>query len=228
MRQILAVFLLLILANSAALAKNYPIFDGRYYNGFYYPRINIIEWQDNKKSPFYLDFHIYEKQKNIEIDGKVITATRGNVLLFSVKIPERNEVLCRRVLAPPAFKAGQVLYFYKNNTRSSEFNSIVISHKPRASKGYHLAKKGKMKNCFEQEPGVLVEAKGDSQNLKIDYSDSKSGVQQVRQNSELTHQERIYLDHSDKVQEDITSKKTNSLLADGLPPNAVFYFSNSP
>ena len=85
-------------------AKEFEIFDGRNYNGKYYPRIDIIEWG----RPTHMQFQVYWKDHPLEMSFQLEQKDGKNVMLVKYFIKERNEVLCRRVLAP-----GQPLRFIK-------------------------------------------------------------------------------------------------------------------
>lgn len=108
-----------------AETKQYPIFDGQFYNNKYYPRVDIIEWG----APPHLEFHIYSKEEPIEISAKATEHNGRRVLLVSYFFTKRKEKLCRRVLAPANFSPDTKLYFYKDGS-DKEYDNIYVSVVP--------------------------------------------------------------------------------------------------
>ena len=108
-----------------AEAKQYPIFDGQFYNGVYYPRVDIIEWGN----PPHLEFHIYSKKEEVIIEAKAIDWDGRRVLLVNYTFPGRKEKLCRSVLAPANFLPDGKLYLYKDST-DVDYDNIYVSIVP--------------------------------------------------------------------------------------------------
>ena len=75
--------------------EQYQIFDGRFYNGLFYPNIDIIEWGE----PTHLEFQIYDKGNQIDVSG--VTIDSGGRLIFraAVDFSFRGERRCRRIPA---------------------------------------------------------------------------------------------------------------------------------
>lgn len=108
-----------------AETKQYPVFDGQFYNNLYYPRVDIIEWG----SPPHLEFHVYSKDEPIIISAKPSEKNGKRVLLVSYYFTKRKEKLCRRVLAPANFSPDAKLYFYKDGS-DKEYDNIYVSVVP--------------------------------------------------------------------------------------------------
>lgn len=121
-RFILFVLFLVFVFPQLSEAKQYPIFDGQYYNNLYYPRVDIIEWGN----PPHLEFHIYSKDEPIEISAQPIQHKGKRVLQVNYFFTKRQEKLCRRVLAPANFSPDSTLYFYKDGS-DKEYDNIYVS-----------------------------------------------------------------------------------------------------
>ena len=102
--------------------SDFEIFDGRMYNGQYYPRIDVIEWG----KPSHMEFHIYSKKEPIELSFELENKNGKKVMLVEYHFTRRNERLCRRVLAPSHFFGK--LSIYKDNS-DENFNNIIVSTK---------------------------------------------------------------------------------------------------
>lgn len=116
-------------AGLEAEAKEYPIFDGRTYNGLFYPRVDIIEWT-HKGQPPHLELHIYSKDEPIEIQAKPIQRGGNKVLLVNYYFTKRKETVCRSVIAPASFAENSKLYFYRDKS-DAEYDNIYVSVSPK-------------------------------------------------------------------------------------------------
>jgi hypothetical protein len=60
------LFLLVWISSFSAFAgqRTFPVFDGQFYNGLFYPRIDIVEWGAENKT--HIEFHIYSKNDPID------------------------------------------------------------------------------------------------------------------------------------------------------------------
>ncbi len=122
-------------------AKEFETFDGRTYNGRYYPRIDIIEWG----TPSTMEFHVYDKKNAVEMSFELIKQGRKRIMLVHYILTERNEPenlqdanskkyhVCRRVLAPSHFEEGFMVY--KEGVDKDFDNTIVSMHPLPAKKG---------------------------------------------------------------------------------------------
>ena len=117
----LVLALLLGMAYPASvIARDFEIFDGRVYNGKYYPRVDIIEWG----TPSHMEFHIYSKSKPVDLTFE-LERTKGKVvMLVRYHMKDRGEFLCRRVLAPGHFLPG--LKIYKDQS-DKDFDNYIVS-----------------------------------------------------------------------------------------------------
>lgn len=143
------VFFLAILPHTAR-ADSFEIFDGQVYNGKYYPRIDIIEWNDNPGDPSHMEFHIYSKGKPIDLSFLLEQKDRKKVMLVNYFIKERGEHLYRRVLAPGHFTDG--FNVYRDNTDPDFDNILVSMEKMPAKPGRTLIENNKYASC--EEPKV--------------------------------------------------------------------------
>ncbi len=120
------LFSLLLLAckhPSFAGSKEYEIFDGRVYNGKFYPRVDIIEWKE-EDHPNHMEFHLYYKGRPLELSFQLEETTGRKIMLVNYFFPDRREHLCRRVPAPAGFH-GQ--FFVYRDTSDKDFDNIILS-----------------------------------------------------------------------------------------------------
>lgn len=108
-----------------AQAKDFPIFDAQYYNGQLYPRIDIIEWGE----PYHLEFHIYSKDKPIDLSTVVGEKGAHTVVWLNYDLKFRGEHVCRHAPAPPQFKKGDKVYSYRDNS-NPEYDNIYVTTEP--------------------------------------------------------------------------------------------------
>jgi hypothetical protein len=130
----------LIFSRIAADAKDFPILDGRTYNGQYYPMVDIIEWtQDvtdrapasgSAKPEPHMEFHIHKSAAD-PVELSAVAGNKGGkaVLWLTFHFPARGEKLCRHVLAPFHFKEGDKLVAYKD-MRIPDYTNIYVSNYP--------------------------------------------------------------------------------------------------
>lgn len=125
MKQFFLVLFVVFLANfSTAIAKEYEIFDGRNYNGKYYPRIDIITWRYDKTENYTQQFQIYWKGHPIEMSFALEEKDGQKILLIRYNIKERKEILCRRAPAPMNFGQGFKVYL---ETKDKDMDNYILS-----------------------------------------------------------------------------------------------------
>jgi hypothetical protein len=112
-----------IVALSLALSvqakeKEFETFDGRTYNGKYYPRIDIIEWDQT------MQFQMYWKGKPVEMSFDLEEKNGKKVMRVHYFIKERNEHLCRRVLAPAHFNPQFKVY---KDISDKDMDNVILS-----------------------------------------------------------------------------------------------------
>lgn len=122
----LIVFAGLLFLNPSAVrsAGEFEIFDGRVYNGKFYPRIDIIEWRDKPTEQTRMEFHVYSKGKPVELSFELEKKDKKRVMLVHYHIVERDEHLCRRVLAPSHFDYGFKVYV---DPSDEDFDNVLVS-----------------------------------------------------------------------------------------------------
>lgn len=130
------------------IAEDYPVFDGRFYNGLYYPRINVVEWD----KPEYLVFNIFSKEKPVDLTGKVIRRGGQKVFQFQYHLKDkekgRDEKVCRSVIAPASFRVGQKLNYYIDKS-DHKMDQIYVSARSMSKKMSY--KTEKFDNCIAQK-----------------------------------------------------------------------------
>ena len=128
LRTVLLASILFVATVTLSFAKQFETFDGRMYNGLYYPRIDIIEWG----TPPHLEFHIYSKDKPIDLAAISGEKNGRPVLWLNYNLTFRNENICRHVIAPAQFGDGDKLYTYKDIS-PRDFDIIYVSTHPMAA-----------------------------------------------------------------------------------------------
>lgn len=120
---------LLFVPPLSTLAKQYEIFDGRYYNGKYYPRVDIIDvtWLKPRR----MEFHIFSKNDPVDIAYKIIKRKGTNkiVMLLNYYLRSGTEVLCRDVVLTTGFNENVPTYAYMDRS-DPDFDNIWISLEP--------------------------------------------------------------------------------------------------
>jgi hypothetical protein len=122
-------YLFVFLLAMPALAKQFEIFDGQFYNGLYYPMVDVIEWGEANGELPHIEFHIHSKDKPIDLSVVPGDKNGKPVLWIMYDLKFRNERICRHVLAPFHFKEGMKLYTYRDNT-DGDYDNIYISSEP--------------------------------------------------------------------------------------------------
>lgn len=121
--------LLLIALSVTAQAKTFEIFDGQIYNGLFYPLVDIIEWGEADGELPHIEFHIHQKDKQIELTAIPGEKNGKKVLWIVYDLRFRNERICRHVLAPFHFKEGMKVYAYKDSS-DPDYQNFHISSFP--------------------------------------------------------------------------------------------------
>ncbi|HEY8280401.1 MAG TPA: hypothetical protein VIH99_12305 [Bdellovibrionota bacterium] len=119
----------LLCLTTFAHAKQFEVFDGQFYNGLYYPMVDIIEWGEQNKELPHIEFHLHSKDKPIDVS--VVSGDKNGkpVLWIMYDLKFRGERICRRVLAPAQFKEGQKLYAYRDNS-DSDYDNVYVYSEP--------------------------------------------------------------------------------------------------
>lgn len=142
------VFALLITTN--LFAKSYEIFDGRYYNGLYYPKIDVITWREKETEPFATHLNIYWKGHVVDLAFDIEDKGAEKILLVHYFIKERNEHLCRRIPAPGNFVKGPVKVYL--DTKDKDMDKYIVAQHDMSDR-YKEIKTGEYKQCEEpKEP----------------------------------------------------------------------------
>lgn len=109
--------------------KVFPVFDGQYYNGLYYPRLDIIEWGNPAKT--HLEFHFYSKNDPVDIAAEIGMKSGKPVLWLNYHFKNRGENVCRHAPAPAHFREGDPIYAYVDRS-DRDYDNIYISNAPLA------------------------------------------------------------------------------------------------
>lgn len=133
---IFAIFLYFLIPPTQLRAeskKDFEIFDGRMYNKKFYPRIDIIEWGEPIS---HMEFQVYWKGHPLKMTFQLEKKDGKKVMLVNYFIKERNEHVCRRVVAPSHFDDNFMVY---SDTSDKDMdNTIVTMNKLPEKKGLAL------------------------------------------------------------------------------------------
>jgi hypothetical protein len=129
MKIISYLFLCAICFLPTAQAKQFEIFDGQFYNGLYYPMVDIIEWGEANGELPHIEFHIHSKDKPFDVSVVPGDKNGKPVLWVMYDLKFRGERICRHVLAPAHFKEGMKLYTYRDNS-DGDYDNIYFSSEP--------------------------------------------------------------------------------------------------
>lgn len=118
-----------IFSAPAAKSGEYETFDGRAYNGRFYPRIDIIEWNEEGETASHMEFQNYNKEIPVDMAFQLEEKRGRKVMLvrYTLKRKDGDEVLCRRVVAPAHF--GESFLVYKD-TADSDREITIVSMSP--------------------------------------------------------------------------------------------------
>jgi len=130
---LLAALLILISSPLVSFAKVFEIFDGRSYNGLFYPLIDIIEWGEADGKLPWIEFHLHSKDKRIEVSAVAGDKNGKPVLWIMYDLTFRGERVCRHVLAPAHFKEGMILFAYRDPS-DPDYDNIYVSSEPMTGK----------------------------------------------------------------------------------------------
>ena len=122
------LFSLLALSGTAH-AKQFEVFDGQFYNGLYYPLVDIIEWGEQHGEKPHMEFHVHSKEKPVEVTAVAGEKNGKPVLWLNFGLTHRGERVCRHVLAPAHFRKGMKLYAYRDN-KDADYDNIYVSSEP--------------------------------------------------------------------------------------------------
>ncbi len=114
---IFIVCLSISLFNALAKAgsdKEYETFDGRVYNGKYYPHVDIIEWTEPEFTNSHMEFQNYDYKKvPLSAAFELDTKNGRKVMKVNYELKRQNgeiEHVCRRVMAPEHFAPNFLVY----------------------------------------------------------------------------------------------------------------------
>ncbi len=152
---------------SLSWAKDFERFDGQFYNGLYYPLVDIIEWGEQNKELPHIEFHFHSKDKPMDIS--VVSGEKGGkpVLWMMYDLRFRGgERICRHVLAPFHFKPGMKLYTYRDDSDPDYDNIYVYSEPQKNLKGANkqLVPEYEMKpyeRCLDENASNMPYPKGE-------------------------------------------------------------------
>lgn len=133
-----------ITAASGAFAAEYETFDGRVYNGKKYPRIDIIEWNE-EKLPSHMEFQNYTLDIPVDMTFQLEEKNGRKVMLVRYYLKDRGEYLCRRVLAPGHFRDGFLIY--KDTSDPERVITMVSMYPLPEKKGRVLMNPEKYAGC---------------------------------------------------------------------------------
>jgi hypothetical protein len=118
---------LLMLIPAPVRSADFETFDGRNYNGKFYPRIDIIEWNDTPEEPTHMEFHVFWKGHALDTTFLLEKKDGKTVMNVNYFVKERNEHLCRRVVAPGHFTDKFMVY---RDTSDKDFDNIIVTMLP--------------------------------------------------------------------------------------------------
>ena len=128
-------FLLVFCCIGTAFAKQFEVFDGQFYNGLYYPRVDNIEWGEQFGELPHMEFHVYSKERQVEVSIVPGDKSGKPVLWIMYDLRFRNERVCRHVLAPRQFREGMKVYAYKD-VSDPDYNNFYFSSEPYKNKKF--------------------------------------------------------------------------------------------
>lgn len=192
MKTLLLLLTMVNLTPSAHAGKDFEIFDGRFYNQLYYPKVDNIEWGEQDGEPPHMEFHVHQKDKPMDII--VVPGLKGATPVFWVvyDLKYRNERVCRHIVAPSQFKEGTKVYAYKD-TSDADYDNYLFYSFPVKAKNLVEYKMGEYQPCIDEnasnrpdpagarniasEPGKdgavsPPSAKKDPKNIGVDYDNS--------------------------------------------------------
>jgi hypothetical protein len=159
MKMLPFVFMGLFLSTSS-FAKQFETFDGQFYNGLYYPMVDIIEWGEQDHELPHMEFHVHSKDKRVEVSVVPGDKNGKPVLWIMYDLRFRNEHICRHVLAPAQFREGMKLYTYRDD-KDGDYDNIYVYSEPK--KGRTPIPEYKMPNyerCTDEQASNMPEGKG--------------------------------------------------------------------
>lgn len=139
--------LLLALVSASAHAKQFEVFDGQFYNGQYYPLIDMIEWGEQRGERPHMEFHLHSKEKPLDVVAVAGEKNGKPVLWLNILLPHRGERVCRHVLAPLHFRKGTKLYAYRDN-KDPDYDNVFVSSEP--VKGLPEYAMGEYQRCTDE------------------------------------------------------------------------------
>lgn len=182
----------LALLSIPAMASEFQVFDGQFYNGLYYPRIDVIEWGEAQGELPHLEFHVYSKDRPIDLVAVPGEKNGKPVLWLMYDLKFRNEKVCRHVIAPSHFREGMKLFTYINTT-DPDYQNIYVSTEARKEKNFVEYKMGEYEPCADENasnkpnsqaanpspagerapasvaPAPISESKKENKNIGVDY-----------------------------------------------------------
>ncbi len=156
----------MIFSTPEAKAGEYETFDGRTYNGRFYPRIDIIEWNEEGMAS-HMEFQNYNKEVPVEMAFQFEEKKGRKVMLvrYTLKRKDGDEVLCRRVVVPAHF--GESFHVYKD-TADSDREITIVSMVPLPEK------KGRK---LISSPAKYASCDMPKEEVRMPASEKKTGIQ---------------------------------------------------
>lgn len=131
--RLIQLSILALLLPILAYAKVFETFDGRFYNGLYYPVVDAIEWGEQNGELPHMEFHIHSKDKLVDLVAVPGDKNGKPVLYLMYDLKFRGERICRHILAPAHFAEGMTLFAYRDNT-DPDYDNIYFSSQPMSAK----------------------------------------------------------------------------------------------
>ena len=155
---LIQIFLLMSFSLPSS-AKDFEVFDGRIYNGLYYPLVDNIEWGEQDGELPHMEFHIHQKDKPVGVS--VVSGKKGDkpVLWIMYDLSYRGEKVCRHILAPRHFKEGQKLYVYRDDS-DPDYDNVYIYSQPWSQKGKKIVAEYNMppyQRCSDENASNMPE-----------------------------------------------------------------------
>jgi hypothetical protein len=172
----LILFYLSFLNTSFGLHE-FEVFDGRTYNGKFYPRIDIIEWQEEHESSSHIELQNYHyKDHPVEYAFKIDNQNQNTVVLIEYFLPKRNERLCRKIIAPLHFKKDQKLLIYQKTESDRQITYVTNHALPNEKDRKQIENIKPYTNCEAIANEMKTKGKGEDENTQKRYLPDDSGL----------------------------------------------------
>lgn len=160
----LFVTLIFFASTAPAHAKQFEVFDGQIYNGKFYPLIDMIEWSDTPQSLPHMEFHIHSKQKPVDITAVPGDKNGKPVLWLMIHLKDRDEKVCRHVLAPSHFREGMPIHAYIDRS-DADYENIYVSTEPMVGKKLAPYQMAEYERCLDENASNMPLKAGEARML---------------------------------------------------------------